>query len=101
MPLFKTIWSSKIQNPSGGKPAEISVVRQDLPDGTTSILFSIVELGAVRRRATFSLTPTQGMALAKFLAGVTSLMKIDAEYEDDDEVTPTTLPGRPLITDDE
>lgn len=100
MPLFKTIWTSKIRSPDGRDGSEISVVRQDKPDGTASILFSIVELGSIRRRTTFHLTSTQGMALAKFLAGIVSMAKFEAEDDLKDEVTPTTMPGRPVVDED-
>lgn len=90
MAIVKSVWNAHLRSPGDADAlAELSVVRQDRND---EILFSIVESGgAVRRRVTFGISSGQAMGLARFLAGISTPYPTDL----DDEMTPTTFPGRP------
>ena len=91
MAIFKQVWNITLGESAGqpGESAELSVVREDRKP---EILISVVESRpGVRRRMTFSITGSQAMSLARFLAGIRPLDP--AAGDDDDETTPTA-PGK-------
>ncbi len=102
MAILKQVWNAKLTPARGQTEApsvEFSVVREDRKP---ELLFSIMEnQGPVRRRLTFALTTGQALGLARFLAGVSSLVQADVEDLEDDEdgdLIPTNPGGLPRPT---